>query len=278
MVAITEEHLKQIMPTCQNAADWVEPLNSAMDKFEINSVSRIAAFLAQIAHESGELRLLEENLHYSASRLVQVWPRRFPTLSAALPYDRNPQKIANKVYADRMGNGDENSGDGWAFHGRGLIQLTGRSNYKTTAQALNIDLETHPELLTQPVYAALSAAFFWKSHGLNELADSNSPAEEDEDFITITKRINGGIIGLDERKKYWEKAKAVLASLANGSTSATTTTEEAATPASAPASDTPAATPAAQTDSTPATAPATANTGDDNSSDDSDNYGGSFGG
>lgn len=272
MVAITEEHLKQIMPTCQNAADWVEPLNSAMDKFEINTVPRIAAFLAQIAHESGELRLLEENLHYSASRLVQVWPRRFPTLSAALPYDRNPQKIANKVYADRMGNGDENSGDGWAFHGRGLIQLTGRSNYKTAAQSLNVDLEGHPELLTQPVYAALSAAFFWKSHGLNELADTNSPAEEDEDFVTITKRINGGTIGLDERKKYWEKAKAVLASLANSPAPAPAD-NSAPTATTTDNTDSSAAAPAAPADTAPA---ATSGSGDDNSSD--DNYGGNFGG
>lgn len=211
MVQLTAAQLKQVMPGCTDAPTWAEALNPAMAQFEIDSNERIAAFLAQIGHESGQLTRLSENLNYSAKRLVQVWPGRFPTLEKALPYERNPQKLASYVYAKRLGNGDEASEDGWNFRGRGLIQLTGRGNYRAAAAGINLPLEDQPELLEQPTAAALSAAWFWKSHGLNELADDQNDDNDTEDFKTITKRINGGTVGLKERLALWETAKGVLA-------------------------------------------------------------------
>jgi putative chitinase len=198
------------MPSCPDAANWVPAINSAMQLFEINSTAQMSAFLAQIANESGQLKQLVENLNYSAQRLMQVWPVRFPTMDKAKLYERNAEKLANYVYAKRLGNGDEASGDGWRFRGRGLIQLTGRSNYQAAASGIVQPLEEQPDLLLQPIAASLSAAWFWKSHGLNELADDQNDDNDPEDFKTITKRINGGTVGLNERMVFWEKAKAVL--------------------------------------------------------------------
>jgi putative chitinase len=209
-IVITEAQLKQIMPTSSNTAVWIKALNEAMERFEINTPYRGAAFLAQIAHESGELGRLVENLNYSAKRLMQVWPSRFSTLAKAQHYEHNPEKLANYVYADRLGNGDEASGDGWKFRGRGLIQVTGRGNYQTAAKALGLALGQQPELLEQPGPAALSAAQFWQSHGLNEFADDRNNENDAADFVTISIRINGGRAGLNERKRYWQKAKSVL--------------------------------------------------------------------
>lgn len=209
-IVITEAQLKQIMPTSSNTAVWIKALNEAMERFEINTHHRGAAFLAQIAHESGELGRLVENLNYSAKRLMQVWPSRFSTLAKAQHYERNPEKLANYVYADRLGNGDEASGDGWKFRGRGLIQVTGRGNYQKAAKALGLALEQQPELLEQPGPAALSAAQFWQSHDLNEFADDRNNENDAADFVTISIRINGGRAGLNERKRYWQKAKSVL--------------------------------------------------------------------
>ncbi|KAF0250183.1 MAG: putative chitinase, partial [bacterium] len=158
----------------------------------------------------GELMVLVENLNYSAKRLMQVWPKRFPTLQKAMQYEHNPEKLANFVYANRIGNGNEASGDGWEFRGRGVIQMTGRGNYKAIGKALTLDLEKNPENLEDPKYAALSAAYFWQSHGLNELADNRVNDNDDEDFITISIRINGGKVGLKERIKLWTLAKSVI--------------------------------------------------------------------
>ena len=202
--------LKQIMPACSSVDPWVGPLNAAMQEFDIGSRERIAAFLAQIAHESGELGRLTENLSYSAARLTQVWPKRFPSREAALPYERNPQRLADYVYANRLGNGNAASGDGWRYRGRGLLQLTGRGNYRSVGSALTLPLEASPELLEQPLPAARSAAYFWKTHGLNELADDHNSDNDDEDFVTICVRINGGYAGLRHRQQYWARAKAVL--------------------------------------------------------------------
>jgi putative chitinase len=182
-----------------------------MGRFDITSAARMAAFLAQIAHESGQLTRLAENLNYAAKRLMQVWPNRFPTLEKAQQYERNPEKLANCVYAKRLSNGDEASGDGWRYRGRGIIQLTGRGNYRAAAMGIGLPLEDEPDLLLQPGPAALSAAWFWKSHGLNELADDQNDDNDIEDFRTITKRINGGTVGLNERLALWERAKGVLA-------------------------------------------------------------------
>jgi len=208
---LTEQQLTLIMPGCTDPATWTAALNPAMARFEITSPERMAAFLAQIAHESGQLTRLSENLNYSAKRLMQVWPNRFPTMEKALQYERNPEKLANCVYAKRLSNGDETSGDGWRYRGRGLIQLTGRGNYRAASQGIGLPLEEQPDLLLQPDPAALSAAWFWKSHGLNELADDRNEDNDTEDFKTITRRINGGTVGLKERTAFWERAKGVLA-------------------------------------------------------------------
>lgn len=211
MFQITTKQLTALMPQAPDPATWVAALNAAMSRFSINSQERGAAFLAQIAHESGELRRLSENLNYSASGLMKTWPNRFPTPEKAKLYERNPQKIANFVYAKRLGNGDEASGDGWTFRGRGLMQITGRGNYRSTGAALGLPLEQQPELLEQPATAALSAAHFWQSRGLNELADDRNDDDDNADFVKISIIINGGRTGLTERIAYWKKAKAVLA-------------------------------------------------------------------
>jgi putative chitinase len=207
---ITSEQLKKVVPKCKDITGWTAALDKAMERFEINTTQRIAAFLAQLAHESGEFERLVESLNYSAERLTKVWPKRFPSIAAAEPFAHNEQKLGNKVYADRLGNGDEASGDGFRYRGRGLIQLTGRANYRTTGKAIDIDLEGKPDLLREPETSALAAAQFWSSRGLNALADSNAGDNDDEDFQTITIKINGGTNGLAERKKYWASAKAAL--------------------------------------------------------------------
>ena len=180
---------------------WVEPLQMVFDKYDMSTTLRQAAFIGQCAHESGNFKTLEENLHYKAESLMKVWPSRFPSLEVANQFANNPEKIANKVYAGRMGNNEE--GDGWAFHGRGLVQLTGRDSYTRYGESLGIDLISNPELLLQPKGAALSAGWFWSKHGLNELADA-------QDYETMTKRINGGLLGLDDRKSKMIEALKVL--------------------------------------------------------------------
>jgi len=180
---------------------WAEPLQTVFDKYGMNTLIRQASFIGQCQHESNNFRTLEENLHYSAAGLMRVWPSRFPSPYVADQFANNPEKIANKVYAGRMGNTEE--GDGWAYHGRGLIQLTGRDNYRNCGDALGLALITNPELLAMPRGAALSAGWFWNKHGLNELADA-------KDFETMTKRINGGTLGLDDRIAKINKALEVL--------------------------------------------------------------------
>ena len=180
---------------------WKEPLQAAFDKYEINTSKRQAAFIGQCAHESGNFTKLEENLNYSPERLVKVWPSRFPDLVTADKYAHNPQALANKVYAGRLGNNQEN--DGWNFHGRGLIQLTGRENYERCGSSLGVDLIGNPAWLLDPKYAALSAGWFWNKKGLNELADQ-------QEHGMITKRINGGTLGLDDRLQKTTKALAAL--------------------------------------------------------------------
>jgi len=182
---------------------WLEPLNAAFAKYDISTPARQASFIGQCSHESGNFRILEENLHYSATALMRVWPSRFPNLEVANQFAGNAEKIANKVYAGRMGNGDEESGDGWKYHGRGLIQLTGKDNYANCGSSLSVDLLGNPDMLLDPKYAALSAGWFWGKKGLNSLADS-------QDYDTMTKRINGGIIGLSDRKEKITKALQVL--------------------------------------------------------------------
>lgn len=169
---ITEQQLLQIMPKARPVVGAFLPaLNRAMVRWRINSLVRQAAFLAQVGHESGQLRNLVENLNYSAEALVRTWPSRF-TDQTAPGYARHPEKIANKAYGGRMGNGPEASGDGWRFRGRGLLQVTGRDNYREAGVGLGLPLESEPELLEQAEQAAQSAAWWWAKRGLNEMADA----------------------------------------------------------------------------------------------------------
>jgi putative chitinase len=170
---------------------WLEPLLETFEKYEINTPKRQACFIGQCMHESGGFKQLKENLNYSAKGLVATWPSRFPNEECAEEYARKPEKIANKVYSGRMGNTED--GDGAKYIGRGLIQLTGKDNYKAVTEALGMDLVANPQLLEEPRYAALSAGWFWNKKGLNALADAN-------DIETMTKRINGGSIGIADRK------------------------------------------------------------------------------
>lgn len=194
---------------------WVTVLNEAMTRFGITTPARAAAFLAQIAHECGvraatdRVRLVE-NLNYSAKGLMATWPKRFPSMVLAAGYARQPVRIANHVYANRLGNSDEASGDGWRFRGHGLIMITGRANHRAAGIALDLPLETHPELLEQPWPASLAAAQFWQSHGLNELADDRTDDDDEADFRRISKVINGQFIGLEDRRARWARAQAAL--------------------------------------------------------------------
>lgn len=183
--------------------EWVGPLNETFQRFGIVTPRQQAAFIGQCGHECGNFRVLEENLNYRAETLMKLWPRRFPTLEIANQYARQPKKIANKVYADRMGNRDEASGDGYRFRGRGCIQLTGHANYYHAGQALGVDLVMEPELVATPQFAALTAGFFWSTQKLNALADAGNN-------MAITKKINGGTIGLNDRIMHTQQALAVL--------------------------------------------------------------------
>jgi putative chitinase len=170
---------------------WLEPLNETFEKYDISTKERQSAFIGQCAHESGNFRTLQENLNYSAEGLMKTWPSRFPTKEIADQYARQPAKIAGKVYNGRLGNTSEEEAS--KFMGRGLIQLTGKENYVNCGLGLDVDFVGNPDWLLTPKYAALSAGWFWNKKSLNALADS-------KDYETMTKRINGGLIGLDDRK------------------------------------------------------------------------------
>lgn len=184
-------------------AQWVDPLNTTFDRFDIMTPVRQASFIGQCSHECANFRILEENLNYNAATLMRLWSKRFPTLEIANQYAKNPKKIANMVYSNRMGNRDEASGDGYRFRGRGCIQTTGSANYYHAGKALGMDFIMQPELVATPQYAALTAGFFWNTQKLNQYADH-------QDFVGMTKRINGGTIGLDDRIKHIQQALAVL--------------------------------------------------------------------
>jgi len=182
--------------------EWVDALNATFEKFDISTPVRQAAFIGQCGHECGNFKILEENLNYRAEALQKLWPKRFDAAKAQM-CARNPKLIANTVYSSRMGNRDEASGDGWRFRGRGCIQLTGHANYYHAGQALDVDFVMNPDLVATPMYAALTAGWFWNTHKLNQYADSR-------DWKTMTKKINGGFIGLADREKHINHALAVL--------------------------------------------------------------------
>ncbi len=198
---LTPDRLRQALPLAPIA--WLVSLCHLNPRWEINSPARVAAFIGQLAHESGQFHRLTESLSYTAKRLLEVWPRRFPTLDSAQPYAHNPVKLANLVYADRLGNGNEASGDGYRFRGRGPIQLTGKANYGAASKAIGVDLIADPGAVLTPRVGLDAAGWFWKSKKLNELADVR-------DYEGMTKRINGGLLGLSARIEWMMKIEDML--------------------------------------------------------------------
>ena len=198
---VNAEQLKKL----HIGAEWVDALNETFNTFGIATQRQQAAFIGQCGHECGNFRVLKENLNYRAATLMKLWPKRFPTLEIANQYAGQPSKIANKIYSNRMGNRDEASGDAARFIGRGCIQLTGHANYFHAGQALGVDFVMEPDLVATPKYAALTAGWFWSTHNCNNLAEA-------ADWVGLTKKINGGTIGLDDRIKHTNEAFAVLGS------------------------------------------------------------------
>lgn len=187
------------IPT-KRAELWIDPINAALERFKIAEPLHVAAFLAQIGHESAQLGRVEENLNYSSNGLHSVFPKYF-TMELAQSYARQPQRIANRVYANRMGNGDEASGDGWRYRGKGLIQITGKENHEKCGRGIGLDLVSTPELLLETTNAASSAGWFWQSRGLNGIAD---------DISKVTRVVNGGLNGIEDRKRLFKLAKLAL--------------------------------------------------------------------
>ena len=185
---------------------FAQQSDDLFERFDIGqNANRLQFFLAQIDHESGGLTVTAENLNYSAQRLCEVWPKRFPTIDAANPYARNPEALANVVYCSRMGNGPEESGDGWRYRGRGYIQITGRDGYENVGQIAGLDLLGNPDLATEPEHALLVACGFWSWKQLNDLCDTG-------DFVKVTIRINGGTNGMADRRAWLDKVRRTLAS------------------------------------------------------------------
>jgi len=200
---ITPQQLSQLIPGNRYVDQWCEALNKILPDYEINTLQREAAFIAQCAHESAGFTALQENLNYKAESLMRVWPRYFPTMEIANQYAHHPEQIANRAYANRMGNGDEASGDGWKFRGRGLIQLTGRANYTAFGTTVNMTPDQVIEYVQTFDGAVQTACWFWNTNNLNQYADVNN-------IKTITQRINGGLNGLDDRIAKYNLAQQVL--------------------------------------------------------------------
>jgi putative chitinase len=213
------EHIVAAGVKQATAQKWVDAVAAACHEFKINTPQRIAGFLSQCAHESGGFERLQENLNYSADGMAGIWPKRFAVLGPdkrpikkdgknqpnkfALALHRKPEMIANVVYSSRMGNGPTESGEGWLYRGRGLKQLTGKDNHRACSAGLGVDLVANPDLLLEPIYAARSAAWFWSSNKCDAFADAG-------DIEGLTKRINGGLIGVDDRKKRYASAMSSL--------------------------------------------------------------------
>ena len=200
---LTREQLGQMVPGNQYLSHWYEALSEILPEYDINTPERVAAFIAQCAHESGGFKFLKENLNYKAASLRKVFPKYFPSDELAQAYEKKPEKIANRIYGNRMGNGPEESGDGFRYCGRGLIQLTGKDNYSWFAASLEIPVEEASEYLETFEGAVQSACWFWETNNLNQWADKG-------DILTLTKRINGGTIGLEDRIKHYNHALHVL--------------------------------------------------------------------
>jgi putative chitinase len=193
-----KEHLAALIGKNPYLDYWYDSMCQILPVYEIDTPERVAAWLAQCAHESGYFRFLKENLNYKAASLQTVFKKYFPTEEMAKAYEKQPEKIANRVYANRMGNGDEASGDGFRYLGRGLIQLTGKNNYTFFAASIDTPVEEVPEYLQTFEGAVQSACWFWEQNNLNKFADSR-------DIVTMSKRINGGTIGMEDRLMKYEK-------------------------------------------------------------------------
>jgi putative chitinase len=200
---LTQEQLEDLIPKNPYVEYWYSALSQCLPDYDINTPRRVAAFIAQCSHESGGFKFLSENLNYRAESLMRVWPKYFKDLATAKRYAHNPERIANRAYANRMGNGNEASGDGWRFCGRGLIQLTGKDNYQAFADSIETELEDIPHYLATFEGAVQSACWFWENNNLNKWADAG-------DITTLTKKINGGTLGLDDRMKHYAHALHVL--------------------------------------------------------------------
>lgn len=200
---LTSNMFKTLFPDCKDPKGWVDAMEEVCPKYKIDTPKRIASFIAQCGHESGGWRVFSENLNYSAKGLDAVFGKYFARGGRdATQYARQPEKIANVVYANRMSNGDSNSGDGWRFRGRGPIQLTGKANYEAFAKDMDVDVVRNPDMVSDDKKVALlSAIWFWNKNNLNQYADA-------DDIKTMTKRINGGYIGLEDRIHHWKVALA----------------------------------------------------------------------
>lgn len=201
---VTSEQLRQL----KIDPGLVDYFNETFDRFDISTPARQACWIGQCGHECGNFRIMEENLNYRAATLLKLFPRTPKrawgfTPEEAAAYEKQPQRIANRIYSNRMGNRDEASGDGWRFRGAGFLQLTGHSNFWHASQALGEDFVMQPDLVRTPKYAAMTAGWFWQTHRLNQYADSGN-------YLTLTKRINGGTIGLEDRKKHINEALHIL--------------------------------------------------------------------
>jgi putative chitinase len=195
----TKSHLQEIIGKNPYIDNWYDAMCQILPVYEINTPERVAAWLAQCAHESGYFKFLKENLNYRAESLLKTFPKYFKTLDEARQYEKQPEKIANRVYANRMGNGDEASGDGFRHLGRGLIQLTGKNNYTLFAASIDTPVEEIPEYLQTFEGAVQSACWFWEQNNINQWADKR-------DILTMSKRINGGTIGMEDRIMKYNKA------------------------------------------------------------------------
>jgi len=217
-LTITKDQVEQLLHGNPDIDEWYSAMSLLFPKYEINTPARIAGFVAQCGHESQNFKTLEENLNYSAEGLNRTFPKYFVKAGRdAQAYHRQPEKIANVVYANRMGNGDTASGEGWKFRGRGVIQLTGKDNYSRFAKYVGKSIDETIEYLKTKQGALESACWFWKTNGLNEIADSG-------DIVAMTKRINGGTIGLEDRQKHYTHALAVLGGKAVAAPTNTSTT------------------------------------------------------
>ena len=194
---------KAILDELEIGQEWYQPLQLVFAKYDINTPRRQACFIGQCQVESDNFKVLEENLNYSAERLMQIFPSRFPTLQIAELYAENPVKLAGKIYGSRADLGNENDGDGYKYRGRGIIQITGKLNYNFCGKALGVDLITNPALLLDPENAVMSAGWFWNKRGINLFADTLNHA-------VITKRINGGLNGFQERVQYSNRALEII--------------------------------------------------------------------